>query len=224
MVEQRRRRHPAVTPRPVLRGRAPGREATGHPEESARRSQILAKARDLFVRHGYKKTTIEDIATACGLVKAALYHYFPNKEAIFADVVRLEGERMLATTRDAVANAVGPRAKLLAMLKAGLHAVTVLMDELVDYRNTAEFRELAPLAASKLQAFLDQEAEILRGILDAGVRAGVFKKMAASPSVPFLIMAGLRGVQMHMVEAGDVRELEGALDTLLDLFLEGLAR
>lgn len=192
-------------------------------EESARRQQILAKARDLFIRHGYRKTTIEDIATACGLVKTALYYYFPNKEEIFADVVRLEGERMLAMVRQAVRTAEGPRAQLVAMLKTGLHAVTVVVDELVEYRNTQEFRELAPIAASKLQAFLDAEVELLREILESGVRAGVFKKLT-SPQVPVIIIAGLRGVQIHLVDAGDTRQLEGALDALLDLFLEGLCR
>jgi AcrR family transcriptional regulator len=50
--------------------------------EAMRRDSILKVALPLFFKHGYKKTTILDIANAAKMSKGLVYHYFANKEAI----------------------------------------------------------------------------------------------------------------------------------------------
>jgi len=51
---------------------------------------ILRESARLFARNGYHKTTISDISKAIGMTQGALFHKFPNKEAIlFAVVERL---------------------------------------------------------------------------------------------------------------------------------------
>ena len=52
-----------------------------------RENQLLAIARGLFARQGYERTALRDIADAAGITKAALYYYFPNKEALYERVV-----------------------------------------------------------------------------------------------------------------------------------------
>lgn len=193
----------------------------GDSDYLAKQEQILNKARDIFARHGYRKTTVEDIGGACGLGKAALYHYFSSKEQIFAEVVRTESRKILAQVRAAVGAADGPRAQLLAMLKTSFNAVSVAIAELVENTRAAELRASLPLAAEALRELLDEEVEILRKILEAGARQGVFRKIT-SPSVPLVIISGLRGVQLHILEVEKPPVLEEAIDAVLDLFLEGL--
>jgi AcrR family transcriptional regulator len=189
----------------------------------AKQEQILNKARDVFARHGYRKTTVEDIARACALGKAALYHYFSSKEEIFAEVVRAESRKILAQIRTAVDAADGPKAQLVAMLKTSFNAVSVAIAELVENKRAAELRASLPLAAEALRQFLDEEVEILRKILETGARQGVFRKIT-SPSVPLVIISGLRGVQFHILEVEKPPVLEDAIDSVLDLFLEGICR
>ncbi|MBI2071990.1 MAG: TetR/AcrR family transcriptional regulator [Gemmatimonadetes bacterium] len=47
-----------------------------------RRAEILQAALRAFRERGYHATTLDDIAHRLGLRKTALYHYFPDKEAI----------------------------------------------------------------------------------------------------------------------------------------------
>lgn len=54
------------------------------------RSALLAVARDLFVRHGYAETSTPQIVKEAGLTRGALYHHFPDKQAVFAAVVEAE--------------------------------------------------------------------------------------------------------------------------------------
>jgi AcrR family transcriptional regulator len=51
--------------------------------DSARRAEILEAAKICFLRYGYGKTSLDDIAKAAGLSRPLLYRKFANKEAIF---------------------------------------------------------------------------------------------------------------------------------------------
>lgn len=52
-----------------------------------KRKELLAKAVACFTRHGYSKTTLDDVAREAGINKASLYHYFKNKEELFLQVL-----------------------------------------------------------------------------------------------------------------------------------------
>ncbi|MCC7430188.1 TetR/AcrR family transcriptional regulator [bacterium] len=55
--------------------------------EPEKKEAIKRVAYDLFVRFGFSKTSMEDIAKQCGISKALLYYYYVNKEAIFEEVL-----------------------------------------------------------------------------------------------------------------------------------------
>jgi AcrR family transcriptional regulator len=50
------------------------------------REKILDVALELFVQHGYDKTSLRDIAERLGITKAALYYYFERKEDILLEL------------------------------------------------------------------------------------------------------------------------------------------
>jgi AcrR family transcriptional regulator len=54
-------------------------------EEKSERSrrQVLDVALELFSRHGYRATSVRDIAAKARVSTGNLYHHFPDKEAIF---------------------------------------------------------------------------------------------------------------------------------------------
>ena len=57
-------------------------------EESERRAQILEAAFEEFSAKGFKEATIKSIARVAGLQSPALiYWYFPDKEALFREVL-----------------------------------------------------------------------------------------------------------------------------------------
>ncbi len=45
--------------------------------------RVLIAARDIFMRYGFKRTTMSDIADAAQISRPALYLIFPSKEEIF---------------------------------------------------------------------------------------------------------------------------------------------
>jgi AcrR family transcriptional regulator len=55
---------------------------------AVRRAQILAEAARLFATLGFRGTTTRDVAGRVGITEAALYRYFPSKEAIYAAILK----------------------------------------------------------------------------------------------------------------------------------------
>ncbi|MCB2210805.1 TetR/AcrR family transcriptional regulator [bacterium] len=56
--------------------------------EKDKRQEIVETAAGVFLRHGYRKTTLDDIAEAAHLQKSSLYHYFSNKDELFREIVK----------------------------------------------------------------------------------------------------------------------------------------
>ena len=57
------------------------------PHGRAKRSQILAAATELIAAHGVEGMTMRQLASACGLNIATLYHYFGSKSDLLGAIV-----------------------------------------------------------------------------------------------------------------------------------------
>ncbi len=55
------------------------------------RRDILDRALELFATHGFTGSSMRDIARAVGVRESALYHHFPNKNAILTTVLEESG-------------------------------------------------------------------------------------------------------------------------------------
>jgi AcrR family transcriptional regulator len=59
------------------------------------RQAVLDSACRLFGERGFANTSLEDIASDCGLTIRPIYHYFGNKKALFAAVNEVMEERII---------------------------------------------------------------------------------------------------------------------------------
>jgi AcrR family transcriptional regulator len=55
------------------------------------RRDILDRALELFATHGFTGSSMRDIAKAVGVRESALYHHFPNKNAILTTLLEESG-------------------------------------------------------------------------------------------------------------------------------------
>jgi TetR/AcrR family transcriptional repressor of mexJK operon len=78
--------------------------------------QLVALAREQFLEHGFRRTTMDAVAARAGISKQTLYAAYPSKDALFAAVV--------SDWVDRGRNAVGPSVEALLdadPLEHGLH-------------------------------------------------------------------------------------------------------
>ncbi|HUE33654.1 MAG TPA: helix-turn-helix domain-containing protein [Mycobacterium sp.] len=66
-----------------------------------RRAELLALGAEVFGKRPYDEVRIDEIAERAGVSRALMYHYFPDKRAFFAAVVKDEADRLYeATNKD----------------------------------------------------------------------------------------------------------------------------
>jgi AcrR family transcriptional regulator len=65
--------------------------------ESEKESRVLEAAKRIFLRHGFRRVTMQDIAEEAGISRPALYLIFANKEEVFkAAIIQLSAASMSA--------------------------------------------------------------------------------------------------------------------------------
>jgi TetR/AcrR family transcriptional regulator, transcriptional repressor of aconitase len=66
----------------------------------ARRRQILDGARACFARYGYEGATVRVLEEEIGLSRGAIFHHFPDKDALFLALAIEDAEAMLDTVAE----------------------------------------------------------------------------------------------------------------------------
>ena len=61
-------------------------------EANLRTETLLEKAAEVFIEHGYQRTSMEEIARRAGTTKQTLYARFPTKSDLFKEIVRARAE------------------------------------------------------------------------------------------------------------------------------------
>src|SRR5690348_14961346 len=92
----------------------------------ATRERILRAAFSRFASYGFRRTSMEDIAAAAGVSRAALYLQFQNKEAIF----RALSEELHAQAYAAAEAALAAAAPLAERLRTAVEAKTLRFVEI----------------------------------------------------------------------------------------------
>jgi AcrR family transcriptional regulator len=81
------------------------------------REAILGEAARLFAQRGYSATTMNEVAAACGLSKATLYHYYRDKDALLAEIAQGHVARLAQLVQDVLAQAAAPQARMRSLVQ-----------------------------------------------------------------------------------------------------------
>lgn len=136
-----------------------------------RRIEVLHAALRAFRDRGYHATTLDDIAERLGVGKTALYHYFPDKEAILyachqeslTELDRIiRGARRYASATERLAYVIREH-------------VRVMTDTLEGSPLAFEVPALAPERQRLIIAARDRYERALRRMIDEGIAAGEFR-------------------------------------------------
>ncbi len=135
------------------------------------RRKLLDLGKAAFTRYGLEKTTVGELARAAGIAKGTFYHFFPSKEALFAEVLLEEYPRManvlIAESFDAVDDT---REALVRFMKQMVKLIET--DELAKAFLSAPDSGERILAALNLQGLDDsQRRELFFPIPEAIARA-----------------------------------------------------
>jgi len=102
------------------------------------RKKIIMIAGQVFSRHGFKKTTMEEIARALRMGKSSVYYYFRSKEEIFEAVVLHEANVLRNELTAAIKSVESPVDKMRNYVFVRMKS----LEKLSNYYNTIFDRNL----------------------------------------------------------------------------------
>jgi AcrR family transcriptional regulator len=135
------------------------RAFTGTEKEEIR-ARLMETGVACFTRYGLKKTTIEDLTKPVKISKAAFYHFFPSKEALYAELLL---ERFPAMQRRVVENSLRSTSNVR-------EAIIRFQEELVREMEADDLISPIILNPSELEQIIHGVPDALRGTatLDLG--------------------------------------------------------
>ena len=184
----------------------------------ATRERILDGALDVFARKGYHRAIVDDIVRASGTSKGAVYHHFPNKEAVFAALVDDFAELLVSRVATAVSKRHGALAKVDGALTAAL--TTFADNEQLARLILLEAVSLGPAYQRKRAEVAARFAMLIQGYLDEAVADN------SLPAVDTRVatLAWLGAVNEIVVQwlHGGLRDLAGTIPPLTRLLLRSV--
>jgi len=182
---------------------------------------ILRAARDLFTRHGLRKTTIQDIAIAAGIGKGTIYSYFDGKEEIFSAVIRQESEILMELIREAVDREKKPQKKIEAFVRTKINYLNSFENF---SRITRKFiSEHERFARKDLEAHRDKEVALMTAILRQGIEERVFSIKKIPTAALFLVIL-LMEFYLTWIEQEQILDLDEGLEEFLYILFKGIEK
>ena len=185
------------------------------------REQIINAASTAFSKFGYKKTTLDDIASITNRGKTGIYYYFKSKDDIFREVIKKEADDIKATLLESVAKKNTPSEKFASYVHNRMDA----FEKLGNYYSAMKHELLEHLHFININRidFDNTEMEVISSILEEGQKSGDFhiddvKKVAQT------VLLTLKSLEIPFYGQDYQKDTNEMLDSLIGLFVHGLKK
>jgi TetR/AcrR family transcriptional regulator len=150
-----------------------------------KRQEVLREAAASFNFKGYHATSLTEIATSLGVTKAALYHYFPNKNSLLAACFEQAMDVAFASLERGRKQGKNGRDRLVLTISG---YVSQLIDELNCCVVLMEEQALEPGDRAKLVRQRDRFERALRALVKEGIEDG--SVVPCDPKLAIFVILG----------------------------------
>jgi AcrR family transcriptional regulator len=182
---------------------------------ASRREQFLHRIEQIFLRDGFRRVTVAELAATLRCSRRVVYQLAESKEALFLLVLERVLGRIERSGREAASAAVGTGNKITSFIQPGLtelrHATPVFFADITAY----------PPAARLLARHQDSRERELCKLIERGVRSGECRRLHAEVAAQALLAAYRAITSPAFLSHVDI-SLTEAVGEGRDLFLYGL--
>ncbi len=188
-------------------------------KKTATREKILEAALAVFSQKGYHRAVVDDIVRVSGTSKGAVYHHFPNKEALFLALVDEFASHLAGAVDDAIEPQHGALNKVEGALRAALETFSrhrqlarILLLEAVS---------LGPTYETKRAEVHRRFANLIKGYLDEAVGEGSIPPLDSEVAT-LAWLGAINEVVIQWLHTGRPDLLAKALPALTPLLLRSI--
>lgn len=184
------------------------------------KNRITEAAEKRFLRYGFRKVAMDDIASDLGISKKTLYKHFKSKEALataVVDILQKDIDNLLREIKKKTHDPVVRFNKVITgvsrrITRIGSLFLTDIKKDIPDlWMRTEEFREKEIL-------------EHIEGILKEGIRKGKIRKEINTKIAVLAYLGAIRMVIQPEVFMENKFSIEEAFDNIRAIFLKGIQK
>ena len=188
-----------------------------HAGYDGQRELILDRAAALFARGGYPGTSMNQVAEACGLSKATLYHYYRDKYELLVSIAEGHVTRLRSVVDEALAEEATPEGQMRALVRR-------LVEEYANAQNehrvlTEDVKFLQPADRERV---LGKEREVVAGFARVVAALRPDLKEAAMSKPLTMLLFGMVNWMFTWMKPQGALAYEDMAPVVADLFLGGL--
>lgn len=185
------------------------------------KEKIMAVASKMFARYGFQKTTVDEIARTAHKAKGSVYYYFASKEDLFKAVV----EQEIGILKTGLTRVIVDSSDATSMIRNYMLHRMILMKEAVNYHETlkADFFEEYEFLAQNRENFTRFETELMKAVLDRGVRENKFLIQDTLATAQVIILA-MKAIEIPFYLQHKIAVYEETIIELIDILVKGLEK
>ena len=185
-------------------------------EIDRRRHEIFHSSVALILKQGFAGTSIQEIAQAAGVGKSTLYDYFPTKDHVLLFVFEEELDKFQEQAEGLAAQDTPVQEKLIKILEA--HLEYLLNNKNFFTELSMQVQQLGQAGQQRIMKKRYTYQDLLRGVLDQGIREGVFRPVNSRLATRAMIET-MEVLVYTTRPTGTPRE---KLADVLDIFMHGI--
>jgi AcrR family transcriptional regulator len=112
--------------------------------EKDRKQQIIKVAEKRFVKHGFHKTTLDEVARDLRISKSTLYHYFTSKEDLYFTTLRWQVDQYISKIDELLKAELPLKEKINEYLKykeTVFENFKLILSLFIQFMNETQFEE-----------------------------------------------------------------------------------
>jgi len=183
-----------------------------------KKSRIIVAAKELIAQYGFKKTTMDEIATKARMGKSSMYYYFKNKEDIFAEIVRIDSDLFRQKLNDAIQKAYSPQDKIMQYISTRM----LHLKELSNYYKTLtnEYLDHYFFIEQVREDFYNFENNTLSTLINEGIQKNVFTACDVDVVVHMIAIA-IKGLEYPLFIQKE-QDLERDSKQMIEIIFNGI--
>ncbi len=184
------------------------------------RNRIIKAAGSVFKKYGFRKTTMNDIASVSGKAKSSVYYYFKSKDEIYNAVIFAEGKQYRQKVLNAIKELKTPEEQLKAYIFIRLRTDKVYTNfyyAMNSYTGKNNFIKRLKIIYDK------EEFRIFSNILNYGAEKGFFEIYDIKYAAVGIVTA-MRGIESVLLHQRENTETEETVDNILQIILYGIIK
>ena len=184
---------------------------------------IYKAALPFFAKYGYKKTTLEDIASALDMSNTNLYSYARSKRDLYQCCVDYAIDQWQEFVRQQTRDIEDPKEKLVTTWRSAVGYIIGNEEMMALLKNDPTIFPMFP-NVDPIEEYNDWSVQYVKEILEEGIEKGVFRATINVDIAATMLFGWYKYLIVSSVEMEELDEtlIEETLSTLGIILLDGL--